>query len=399
MESARLGKQIFKQNAPHSRPEPYLPRNRTAEKADLDSLDGRITLVHSVSFPNSEWFSRRNCNSMETPQSIRVENLTRTYGKVTAIRNVNFTVNRGEIVGFLGPNGAGKSTTMRILSGIMTANSGSAWVTGIPVAQNPHEVKRRIGYMPENNPLPDDMRVVEYLRFRARLKAVPGRQIRQAVQEVMETCDLARTARRKIIGTLSKGFRQRVGIADALLGNPEVIIMDEPTIGLDPHQIQGIRKLIDSLRGRMTVILSSHILPEIERCCDRVIIINRGRIVACGTSTELRAEFLPGSRFDVELRGGEKAMLDTLKAAGIDASVIHSEATAKDAERFTLLLDDKMQDASPDLISLLTKAKDISLISLAPRLPDLEEIFLAATKRSWEEAIESTRIAKPKQSA
>lgn len=336
---------------------------------------------------------------METAHSIRVENLTRTYGKVTAIRNVNFTVNRGEIVGFLGPNGAGKSTTMRILSGIMTANSGSAWVTGIPVAQNPHEVKRRIGYMPENNPLPDDMRVVEYLRFRARLKAVPNRKIRQSVQEAMEICDLARTARRKIIGTLSKGFRQRVGIADALLGNPEVIIMDEPTIGLDPHQIQGIRKLIDSLRGRMTVILSSHILPEIERCCDRVIIINRGRIVACGTSEELRAEFLPGCRFDVEVRGGEEAMLAALKSAGIEASVISKESGSDDSERFTLLLDDGMVNASPDLISHLTQASSLSLISLAPRLPDLEEIFLAATKRSWEEAIESTRIAKPTKSA
>ena len=336
---------------------------------------------------------------METPPSIRVENLIRAYGKVTAIRNVNFTVNPGEIVGFLGPNGAGKSTTMRILSGIMTANSGSVWVTGIPVAHNPHEVKRRIGYMPENNPLPDDMRVVEYLRFRARLKAVPGNKLRQTVQDAMEICDLARTARRKIIGTLSKGFRQRVGIADALLGNPEVIIMDEPTIGLDPHQIQGIRKLIDSLRGRMTVILSSHILPEIERCCDRVIIINRGRIVACGTSAELRAEFLPGSRFDVELRGGEAVMLKALEAAGIEAKVVSSESAPNDAERFTLLLDDEMANASPDLISHLTKAKELSLISLAPRLPDLEEIFLAATKRSWEEAIESTRIAKPKQSA
>ena len=194
---------------------------------------------------------------METTPSIRVENLTRNYGAITAIKNVSFTVNRGEIVGFLGPNGAGKSTTMRILSGIMSATAGSAWVGGISVAQNPHEVKRRIGYMPENNPLPDDMRVVEYLRFRARLKGVPGRKLRATVEEVMETCDLARTARRKIIGTLSKGFRQRVGIADALLGNPEVIIMDEPTIGLDPHQIQGIRKLINNLRGRLTVVLSA----------------------------------------------------------------------------------------------------------------------------------------------
>ena len=157
---------------------------------------------------------------METTPSIRVKDLTRQYGALTAIHKVNFTVNPGEVVGFLGPNGAGKSTTMRILSGIMSATSGSAWVGGICVAQNPHEVKRKIGYMPENNPLPDDMRVVEYLRFRARLKEVPGHKLRATVQEAMEICDLARTARRKIIGTLSKGFRQRVGIADALLGDP-----------------------------------------------------------------------------------------------------------------------------------------------------------------------------------
>ncbi|ADE55338.1 ABC transporter ATP-binding protein [Coraliomargarita akajimensis] len=330
---------------------------------------------------------------METQISIRVENLTRSYGAVTAIRNLNFTVNRGEIVGFLGPNGAGKSTTMRILSGIMAASSGSAWVSGISVSHNPHEVKRRIGYMPENNPLPDDMRVVEYLRFRARLKSVPARKIRETVQTAMETCDLARTARRKIIGTLSKGFRQRVGIADALLGDPEVVIMDEPTIGLDPHQIQGIRRLIDSLRGRMTVILSSHILPEIERSCDRVIIINRGRVVASGTSQELREEFLPGHRFDIIAQGGEAAVLKTLEQANMPAAIIENEQLENERERFTLLLDDANDDSSSKLIQTLTQNQNgLTLHSLAPLKPNLEEIFLAATKRSWEETIDSSRL-------
>jgi ABC-2 type transport system ATP-binding protein len=330
---------------------------------------------------------------MEPIPSIRVENLTRQFGGLTAIQNVSFTVNRGEIVGFLGPNGAGKSTTMRILSGIMPATSGSAWVSGVAVAQDPQLVKQRIGYMPENNPLPDDMRVIEYLRFRARLKGVSGRKLRATVQEVMETCDLARTARRKIIGTLSKGFRQRVGIADALLGNPEVIIMDEPTIGLDPHQIQGIRKLIDNLRGRLTVVLSSHILPEIERSCDRVIIINRGRIVASGTSDSLRQEFLPGNRFELQVAGSERSVTEALKAKGFEVEMLQSETREDNTLNLTLRVEGN-GELGPQLIAALNDAADCTLRSLAPRVPNLEEIFLAATKRSWEETIDSSK-AKP----
>jgi ABC-2 type transport system ATP-binding protein len=330
---------------------------------------------------------------MEPIPSIRVENLTRQFGGLTAIQNVSFTVNRGEIVGFLGPNGAGKSTTMRILSGIMPATSGSAWVSGVAVAQDPQLVKQRIGYMPENNPLPDDMRVIEYLRFRARLKGVSGRKLRATVQEVMETCDLARTARRKIIGTLSKGFRQRVGIADALLGNPEVIIMDEPTIGLDPHQIQGIRKLINNLRGRLTVVLSSHILPEIERSCDRVIIINRGRIVASGTSDSLRQEFLPGNRFELQVAGSERSVTEALKAKGFEVEILQSETCEDNILNLTLRVEGN-GELGPQLIAALNDAADCTLRSLAPRVPNLEEIFLAATKRSWEETIDSSK-AKP----
>lgn len=327
---------------------------------------------------------------METVPSIYVKNLTRQFGPLTAISHVNFTVNPGEVVGFLGPNGAGKSTTMRILSGILPASSGSAWVGGVCVAQNPHEVKRKIGYMPENNPLPDDMRVVEYLRFRARLKLVPGRKLRAAVQEAMEICDLARTARRKIIGTLSKGFRQRVGIADALLGNPEIIIMDEPTIGLDPHQIQGIRKLIDNLRGKHTVILSSHILPEIERSCDRVIIINRGRIVAAGSSEELRQEFLPGNRFDLTIGGDESLLAACLAKHDFDASVLESRQTEASRTLLTIRVESEAYDSlSSRLIHTLSREPGLTLHSLTPKEPSLEEIFLAATKRSWEETIEN----------
>ncbi|MEM8867853.1 MAG: ABC transporter ATP-binding protein [Verrucomicrobiota bacterium] len=329
---------------------------------------------------------------MENNHSIYVKNLTRYYGAIAAIKNVSFNVNRGEVVGFLGPNGAGKSTTMRILSGLLPASSGSAWVSGTSVAQNPKEVKRRIGFMPENNPLPDDMRVVEYLRYRGRLKEVPGRKLRASVEEVMEVCDLARTARRKIIGTLSKGFRQRVGIADALLGDPEVIIMDEPTIGLDPHQIQGIRKLIDSLRGRLTVVLSSHILPEIERSCDRVIIINRGRVVASGTSAELREEFLPGQRFEIDTSADKAALLTAFSAKQIEASILDQREADSGRTIYNIRADGN-GGLGPQLIDALTQADSSTLHSLAPKEPNLEEIFLAATKRSWEETIESKPTA------
>ena len=326
--------------------------------------------------------------------SICVKDLTRQYGALTAINKVSFNVKFGEVVGFLGPNGAGKSTTMRILSGIMSATSGSAWVGGICVAQSPHEVKRKVGYMPENNPLPADMRVVEYLRFRARLKEVPRSKLNDCVQEAMETCDLARTARRKIIGTLSKGFRQRVGIADALLGDPEIIIMDEPTIGLDPHQIQGIRKLIDNLRGKHTVILSSHILPEIERSCDRVIIINRGRIVAAGSSLDLREEFLPGNRFILIIEGKVSCVASCLNESGFEATILESSRLPRNQSELILRVENSGVNGLR-LIQALSVNNTFTLHSLAPIEPTLEEIFLAATKRSWEETVEN----KPKISA
>ncbi|MGB0185210.1 MAG: ATP-binding cassette domain-containing protein, partial [Opitutales bacterium] len=233
----------------------------------------------------------------------------------------------------------------------------------------------------------NDMRVVEYLRFRARLKEVPSAKIRAAVEDAMETCDLARTARRKIIGTLSKGFRQRVGIADALLGNPEVVIMDEPTIGLDPHQIQSIRDLINSLRGRMTVILSSHILPEIERSCDRVVIINRGRVVAAGTHAALREEFLPGDRYCLRFSGEEAGVLEALKAKGIESEVVGCESLGDDLQELQLVVENAGA-AGPAIMNALSDAPGICLHSLAPEVPNLEAIFLAATKRSWEETIE-----------
>ncbi len=217
---------------------------------------------------------------------IRVEHLTKHFGGRAAVDDVSFQVRSGEIVGFLGPNGAGKTTTMRILSCFLPACGGKVMVAGKDVFAHSMEVRRHVGYMPENVPLYRDMRVVEYLAFRARLKGVRGKKVRVRVGDVMETCGLF-DARDRIIGQLSKGFQQRVGLADALVHEPEVLILDEPSIGLDPNQIRHIRTLIKVLAHRYTVLLSSHILHEVEMICERVLIINEGRIVASDTPDNL----------------------------------------------------------------------------------------------------------------
>src|SRR5690242_20406766 len=207
---------------------------------------------------------------------IEVENLTKRYAGHTAVDGLTFSVGRGEIVGFLGPNGAGKSTTMRVLSCFMPATSGSARVAGFDVFSEADDVRRRIGYMPENNPLHLDMRVREYLRFRARLKGLGIRRSRERVDVVMQQCGLTDVGR-KLVGQLSKGYRQRVGLADALVHEPELIILDEPTIGLDPHQIRSVRHLIKDLARNHTVLISTHILSEVEMTCNRVLIMHQGK--------------------------------------------------------------------------------------------------------------------------
>jgi ABC-2 type transport system ATP-binding protein len=218
---------------------------------------------------------------------IEVCNLTKRYAGRTALADISFTVAPGEIVGLLGPNGAGKSTTMRILSGYMPATSGTARVAGYDVFHDSEEVRRRIGYMPENNPLHNEMRVREYLKFRARLKGLSRARARERIDTVMQQCSLTDVSKR-IIGQLSKGYRQRVGLADAIVHEPDLIILDEPTIGLDPHQIRLVRQLIKSLAGAHTVLISSHILPEVEMTCSRVMIMLDGRILASDSPENLQ---------------------------------------------------------------------------------------------------------------
>jgi ABC-2 type transport system ATP-binding protein len=233
---------------------------------------------------------------------IKVENLTKRYAGVTALNGVSFEVQRGEIVGFLGPNGAGKSTTMRILTGFIPASSGRVEVAGLDVFEHSLEVRERVGYMPENNPLYVDMRVTEYLKFRAKLKGLPRAERQERIPEVMEMCGIKDVSRR-IIGQLSKGYRQRVGLADALLAEPDLLILDEPTIGLDPVQIRQVRQLIKELGKRHTILLSTHILPEVEMTCNRVIIIHHGRILASDTPDNLMKLLHAGGLIQVEVRG------------------------------------------------------------------------------------------------
>jgi len=231
---------------------------------------------------------------------IEVTNLTKRYAGRTAVSDISFTVARGEIVGLLGPNGAGKSTTMRILSCFMPATSGTARVAGFDVFHQSDEVRRRIGYMPENNPLYPEMRVREYLKFRARLKGLGWRRSRERVTTVMEQCGLTEVGRR-IIGQLSKGYRQRVGLADALVHEPELIILDEPTLGLDPHQIRAVRQLIKSLAQKHTVLISTHILPEAEMTCNRMLIMYDGKILAADTPDNLQRLMAGNSQIITEI--------------------------------------------------------------------------------------------------
>jgi ABC-2 type transport system ATP-binding protein len=219
--------------------------------------------------------------------SIKVENLTKKYGTQRAVDNISFEVKEGEILGFLGPNGAGKTTTMKIITCYMAPSDGDVTVDGLSIHENPDLIKKKIGYLPESNPLYYDMPVLEYLEFVAELQGVPKDQIKKRIVEMVRVCGL-NVEKHKKIGELSKGYRQRVGLAQAMIHDPDILILDEPTTGLDPNQIVEIRKLIRELGREKTVILSTHILPEVEATCDRILIINKGKIVADGTPDSLR---------------------------------------------------------------------------------------------------------------
>jgi len=303
---------------------------------------------------------------------IQVDNLTKRYGLVEAIHDVSFSVDKGRIVGFLGPNGAGKSTTMKILSCFMPASGGTATVAGFDVFSQSLEVRRRIGYLPENAPLYPDLSVASYLDFVAEIKGVGRAARRGRVADVMERCFIT-DMQNRLIGKLSKGYRQRVGLAQALLGDPEVLILDEPTIGLDPRQIAEIRALIRSLAGEHTVILSTHILPEVSMVCDGVIIINRGRIVAQGTESDLVRQAFPSARIEVRVAGATGDVAGALRAV---PGVVGIEPLAsRDGAVGFLVEAERDRDVRPDLVRLVT-GKGWALQELHQVGMSLEEVFI-----------------------
>lgn len=312
---------------------------------------------------------------------IEVANLTKRYAGHTAVSNISFTVGRGEIVGLLGPNGAGKSTTMRILACYLPATAGTVRIGGLDVFQQSAEVRRRIGYMPENNPLHMDMRVREYLKFRARLKGLGIRESRRRVDTVMEQFGLTEVARR-IIGQLSKGYRQRVGLADSLVHDPELIILDEPTIGLDPHQIRTVRQLIKNLAQAHTVLISTHILPEAEMTCNRMVIMYEGKILAADTPENLQRLMSSNSQVLAEIA----APLHELTQCWAEIPEIeHFDVSAAEGEYYRCALTPRNGlDLRPRIFAL-ARDRGWQLRELTRNRHSLEDVYVQVTRPEEEE--------------
>src|SRR3954467_11594649 len=305
---------------------------------------------------------------------IKVENLTKRYAGHTAIQDLSFEVGKGEIMGFLGPNGAGKSTTMRILSSFMPPTSGRASIAGFDIFSQSLQARSHLGYMPENVPLYNDMRVTEYLDYRAALKGVAHRRIPERVGDVKELCGL-KEVERKLIGALSKGFRQRVGLADALVHEPDLLILDEPTRSLDPNQIRQGRDLIRKLGKQHTILLSTHILPEVEMTCSRVIIINKGQIEACDTPENLLGRIRAAGGVVVEAQvGADNGVEELKKIAGMRDVTVSNDG---DWQVFALRV-----EAHTDVreeVYRLASARRWPLRELSQRKATLEDVFVEIT--------------------
>ncbi|MBR90763.1 MAG: ABC transporter [Verrucomicrobiales bacterium] len=312
---------------------------------------------------------------------IEVRGLRKEYAGKPAVKGLDFTVGRGEIVGFIGPNGAGKSTTMRILASFLSATAGTAQVAGFDVERDSMEVRRRVGYMPENNPLPEDMRVREYLKFRARLKGLSRMASRNQVDEVSGQLGLEEV-RNKMIGHLSKGFRQRVGLADALVHEPDLLILDEPTIGLDPHQIMAVRELIKKLSADRTVLISSHILPEVEVTCNRLLIMHRGSLLAADTQSNLQKRIGGATRVVAELSAPEGDLRTAWEEMG-EVRDFHLSAAEGDFRRCVLMPRDGV-DLRPRVADL-AHARGWTLRELSENRATLEDIFVQLTRPDDEE--------------
>jgi len=306
---------------------------------------------------------------------VDVEHLTKCYPRKLAVNDISFQVERGEIVGFLGPNGAGKTTIMRILSGYMPASGGVARVAGFDVRKQGLKVRQKIGYLPENVPLYNEMRIDEFLKFRARIKGIPAAATKPAMGYAKEMCGLS-TEGRRIIGHLSKGFRQRVGLADALLNQPELLILDEPTIGLDPAQIRSVRELIKQLSQEHTVILSTHILSEVEVTCQRVLILNQGHIIASDTPGNLRATIQGGTRIQAEIHAPREEAFEKLSRLPHVREIISDHREAWTHYEVICAAD---VDLRPNVFEL-TVREGWKLRELTIRRTSLEEAFLTLTE-------------------
>ena len=317
---------------------------------------------------------------------IEVQHLTKRYGRLTAVEDVSFRVERGEILGFLGPNGAGKTTTMRILTGYMPATEGKAIVAGFDVFEQPIEAKRRTGYLPETPPLYPDTTVAEYLSFVAKIKGVPAADRRSRIQHVMERTRITDMADRQC-AKLSKGYRQRVGLAQSIIHNPDVLILDEPTAGLDPKQIIETRQLIKELAGDHTIILSTHILPEVSQTCQRVVIINKGRVVAVDTPDNLTARLRGSETMYIQVdAGGADAAPALRRVAGVTRV---SEADRRERAVGFEVESQRGHDVRRELARAVVTG-GWGLLELRPMRMSLEEIFLSLTTEETQGAVAET---------
>jgi ABC-2 type transport system ATP-binding protein len=317
---------------------------------------------------------------------IEVEHLTKRYGPTLAVSDVSFEVQKGEVLGFLGPNGAGKTTTMRVITGYLSPSEGRVRVAGYDVVEEPLEVKRRIGYLPEAPPVYPDMTVREYLAFVARIKGVPRREIKTRMGEVAEKCAITDVQQRQI-GKLSKGYRQRVGLAQTLIHNPDVLILDEPTAGLDPKQIIETRELIKGLAGQHTVVLSTHILPEASKTCQRVVVINAGKIVAVGTPDELTRRLQGYGTVLVTVEGPAAEVMDKLQRV---QGVNWVEPRESADSRITLEVhSEKGQDVRAELARVVVESQ-WKLYELKTSGLSLEDIFLKLTTKDLSEETTSS---------
>ena len=306
---------------------------------------------------------------------IEVDRLEKSYGFARALKGISFTVQKGEVIGFLGPNGAGKSTTMKILTGYLAPSGGKGTIDGLDVVADSLLVRQRIGYLPESTPLYADMRVDDYLRFCAEIRGVANRNLKSAIARAVKLCGLEQVTGKNIV-ELSKGYKQRVGLAQAIVHEPPVLILDEPTSGLDPNQIVEVRGLIERLGEEHTVILSTHYLQEVEKSCSRVIIVNRGEIVADGTQQELLAE-QPGGGLRLRVRGPEAAVLAQFRELLPDAPVAVLERNSNGVDyRITIA---RQQAPIDESIARLVVKNGWDLLSLQRETPSLEDVFRKLT--------------------